>query len=244
MRAVIIIPTYNHLNDCLKPCIDSLMKHTHLNDEYGHRVVVVANGCADETESYLNEIAASHSWLYYIIRREQLGYTKAVNIGISRALEFKDCNRFVLLNNDTVILPHALDGWIETLNKGFDDPCVGITGPVVKTEEEAMLPFVIFFCAMIGRNVFEAIGLLDEAFGPGFGEDVDFCARAAAAGFKFAQAPAGTGEPAITDGMYVCDFPIYHAGTKTFGEYYGYDEIVKRNRRILIDKYGGRVRHL
>jgi GT2 family glycosyltransferase len=50
---------------------------------------------------------------------------------------------------------------------------------------------------MIKREVFDKIGLLDEQFGLGYHEDVDFCIRAEDAGYKLLE----TGS-----------FPIYHRG--------------------------------
>ncbi len=41
-----------------------------------------------------------------------------------------------------------------------------------------------FFCTMIHRRVFETIGLLDESYGVGFGDDDDYCRRAEKAGFQ------------------------------------------------------------
>lgn len=43
--------------------------------------------------------------------------------------------------------------------------------------------WVTFCCALIHRDVFEKIGLLDERF-KFTGEDVDFCVRAKKAGFE------------------------------------------------------------
>ena len=50
----IIIPTYNHLEDCLKPCIESIIKHTILNDDI--EIIIVANGCIDGTKDYIDNI--------------------------------------------------------------------------------------------------------------------------------------------------------------------------------------------
>jgi GT2 family glycosyltransferase len=43
---------------------------------------------------------------------------------------------------------------------------------------------VSFFCTMIRRDVFARIGWLDEAYGMGWGEDDQFCWRAAKVGFR------------------------------------------------------------
>ena len=64
-------------------------------------------------------------------------------------------------------------------------------------------PFVNGFCFMIARPVIEAIGLMDEdSFPLGYGEENDYCIRAADAGFELA----------IADDTYV-----FHAKSRSFG---------------------------
>jgi GT2 family glycosyltransferase/glycosyltransferase involved in cell wall biosynthesis len=65
------------------------------------------------------------------------------------------------------------------------------------------LPFVNGFCFMMRRAVIAAIGFMDEEnFPVGFGEENDYCIRAADAGFGLA----------IADDVYV-----FHAKSKSFG---------------------------
>lgn len=65
------------------------------------------------------------------------------------------------------------------------------------------LPFVNGFCFMIKREVIDKIGFMDEENFPiGYGEENDFCIRAADAGYELA----------IADDTYV-----FHAKSKSFG---------------------------
>jgi GT2 family glycosyltransferase/glycosyltransferase involved in cell wall biosynthesis len=65
------------------------------------------------------------------------------------------------------------------------------------------VPFVNGFCFMIKRAVLDAVGFMDEEnFPVGYGEENDFCIRAADAGFLLA----------IADDTYV-----FHAKSKSFG---------------------------
>ncbi len=236
-RTAIIIPTYNHLEDCLKPCLQSIMRFTNLDDKEGHRVIVIANGCSDNTGPYLRGIASIYPWLYFEIVDEQLGYTKAANLGLKKAMEFEDFDRFVLLNNDTVLLDQNRDAWLEILNSGFANEKTAVTGTVMKRDEVvSSIEFLIFFCVMLSRKAVETIGLLDEEFSPGFGEDMDYCERARKAGFEICRVPIGE-QPRIEGGMYLCSFPLYHAGTKTFINEPKYQEVIARNRRRLVEKH-------
>ena len=64
-------------------------------------------------------------------------------------------------------------------------------------------PFINGFCFMISREALSAVGYMDEENFPiGFGEENDFCIRAADAGFELA----------IADDVYV-----FHAKSKSFG---------------------------
>ena len=60
---------------------------------------------------------------------------------------------------------------------------------------------LVFFCVMIKREVINKIGLLDEKFGVGLGDDDDYCHRAEAAGFRLA---------------FVGNLEIYHKHKATF----------------------------
>lgn len=236
-RTAIVIPTYNHLVDCLIPCLESIIKYTYLNDDDGARVVVVANGCVDGTKEYLDDLMYAFPWLYVIDVKEQLGYTKATNLGIKLVREqMSDAERVVLLNNDVFLLEQGTDCWLEMLDAGFSDEKVLVTGPVAKKEEVALIDFLIFLCVMIRPDAFDKIGLLDEEFSPGFGEDVDFCMRVVNAGYKWLQVPVGF-DVKLAGDLYACGIPIFHHGTKTFKEEPTHDEVVERNRQLLIRKY-------
>ena len=154
----IVIPTYNHCSDLLKPCLESIKACTNLENV---EVLVIANGCKDETREYVNSLGGPFKLLWF---DAALGYTKATNEGIKAA----SGEYIILLNNDTVILkPEDKNAWIDMLLAPFKtDSKVGATGPMLVHCPYANRDFIIFFCIMIKRGVFDKIGLLDEAFNP------------------------------------------------------------------------------
>lgn len=227
MKVSIIIPTYNHWDDCLKPCLESLAAQT---DFVGVEVIIVANGCADDTRSLL---VSDRRWFTTVWFDSPLGYTKAVNAGLLAATgEF-----VVLLNNDTKILPSPKNDWLDKLLKPFDDPEVGVTGPMKEWNEAAQRKFIIFFCAAFRRKFVQEIGYLDEAFSPGYGEDVDYCAKIEDRGYKIVQVP-DEAKRYYADNRATGDFPIYHAGNVTFKNWPGGEELIARNWKILSQRYG------
>ena len=240
-KVSVIIPTYNHLEDCLKPCLDSIMKHTDLNDEI--EILVVANGCTDGTKKYvegLNQPSIKLVWF-----EEALGYTKSTNEGMKVA----QGDYIVLLNNDTVILDHDTplykqekNAWIKILMEPFEkDSTVGISGPLGLHDDYADYNVLIFFCVMIKRELIDKIGLLDESYSPGGGEDIDYCVKAELAGYRLAKVPESE-EQGFT-WTNIGSFPIYHAGEGTFNDIEEYGKrIIKENGLKNLKKYNKHIK--
>jgi len=158
MKYSIIIPTYNHLEDCLKPCIESIIKYTDLVDM---EILISANGCTDNTKKYIEGLGIPFKLVW---NEKAVGFAKAVN----EAIEISKGDYIVLLNNDILLLDRKRNEWLEMLVEPFKDSSVGITGPLLDPSGPAGGEyFIIFFCVMIKREVFNKIGLLDPIFGVG-----------------------------------------------------------------------------
>lgn len=245
MYASIVIPTYNHLDDCLKPCLTSILKMTTIPDV---EIIVVANGCTDGTRQYLTQDLKGVKNLKVVWSDEPLGYTKATNLGIKQAKG----EYVVLLNNDTVFLDKMGDGpnaipvppntWLDMLTEPLKrDPKVGLTGPMQAWSPEANQNFIIFFCVCIRRTLFDEIGILDESFSPGFGEDTEFSIRAVEHGYRFVQVPDMQhhyNEP----GRMVGHFPIWHEGEATFREHPEGWELLTKNRLALVKRFAKEIK--
>lgn len=227
----IVIPTFNHLEDFLKPCLASVREHTDLDR---CEVIVVSNGSTDGTEEFLRTLPGKS--FRALVHADPLGFPAAANAGIREARgEF-----VVLLNNDTVLLPQPRNLWIDLLAAPFrGNHRVGISGPVKfnfpcgATRRRA----IAFWCAMIRRAVFAQCGLLDEIFSPGMGEDADLSIKAEKAGWALVRVPKD-GETEFGKGMPEQVFPIYHRGSGTFGER-DHSDVRARNDRILGERHGG-----
>jgi len=231
MKYTIIIPTYNRCDELLVPCIESIKQYTDLSIT---EVIVVANGCTDNTKEYVESLGSPFKLIW---SDEALGYTKAVNLGILQAQgEF-----VILLNNDTVLLPQDNNYWLNWMSSMFDDPKMGVVGPLMLHDDYADVDCIIFFCVMIPKKLFDELGILDEIYTPGGGEDIDFSAKAALAGYKVsALEPTEYSKIANTN---VGTFPIWHRDNQTFKhipEYTNY--IVKRNGLINAKRYNKNIK--
>jgi O-antigen biosynthesis protein len=227
MKYSIVIPTYNHCDDLLKPCIESVIRNSDMSQI---ELIIVANGCTDNTKEYVENINHNVKLIWI---NDPIGYTKAINIGIQQATG----EYVLLLNNDAQVLDYwHKNQWLDVLTQPFlTDDKMAITGTNRYREHEINKDFLIFFCVLIKQTVFKQIGLLDEIFSPGYGEDIDFCIRVENSGLKWQCVDITT----IQDGRHIGYFPLYHEGTATFRdqlEYYS--QIVARNKLILIDRYG------
>jgi len=231
MKYSIVIPTYNHCEKYLKPCIDSIIKYSNMEDV---ELIVSANGCKDNTKAYLDYLGTAIRGLKVVWCDAPLGYPRAVNEGIKVAINSK----IVLLNNDTILLEQNKNQWLEMLESPFfQDDSVGITGPIIQHSPDAGRDFCVFFCVMIDRKVFNKIGLLNEEYGVGTGEDAEFCIEAVNAGFKMVESAP---KELMNEQMYSGGFPIYHVGEGTVHDtslVQDFNGVFARNSRKLARKY-------
>lgn len=230
MKYSIIIPTYNHLNDCLKPCVESLIKFTDFTDV---ELIIVANGCKDGTREYLQSLKIPN--LKTIWFDEPLGYTIATNVGIRASRgEF-----VILLNNDCVMLNQERNTWIKQLVEPFEKRNdIGITGASKLYSRDANYDFVIFFCAMMRRSMIDRIGLLEERFTPGGGEDIDYAAKVQNLGYRVMEVPDD--RLFWTHSTY---FPIYHAAESTVHGVEGWEASFQKNMQTVSKLHKKPIKH-
>ena len=222
MKYCIIIPTYN-LYYFLQKCIDSIFATTDMSDK---EIIVISNGCVDGTKEYLNSKMLQA--LYFDV---PLGYPRAVNEGLKIATG----EYIILLNNDVELMDSS---WINTLLQPFiEHENCGITGPGKWMETVGGKEWSIcaFWCAMFKKELVDQIGMLDEIFSPGCGEDIDFCIRAALIG----KISIGVRDD-IETGYYV-NFPINHFGGATFSQKHEETQArIKISKEILTERYNGK----
>lgn len=221
----IVIPTYNHCDDLLRPCIESLLKCTDLSSI---EIVVVANGCTDNTREYVESLGSIAKLVWH---QDAIGYTRAANEGIQASRgEF-----VLLLNNDTEILPSEHNHWLQRLYQPFvNNSKMMASGTLELYDHDVENKFLVFCCVLIRRSAFELLGLLDEGFSPGYGEDIDFCMRILDAGLEF----ICVDETKLIDNINVGTFPLWHKSNKTFEAIPEYASVVvKRNQETLRNRY-------
>jgi GT2 family glycosyltransferase/SAM-dependent methyltransferase/glycosyltransferase involved in cell wall biosynthesis len=242
-KASIVVVTYNNLA-LNRLCLESIARNT----EYpNYEVIVVDNASADGTPAYLKHVASRFPNVSVILNAENLGFAKANNQGIGRALG----EYIVLLNNDTIVPP----GWLTRLLRYLDDPQVGLVGPVtnfVGNEAKIDVPYTRYtefetfardyttaheglvadihmlamFCIAMRRETYVKVGQLDEQFGLGMFEDDDYSHRVRESGLRV---------------ICAADIFIHHVGQASFKKLIRsgtYDELFDRNKGLFEAKWG------
>ncbi len=185
MSITIIIPVYNQLK-FTKLCIKNISKNT-LNIDY--KILVVDNASSDGTAKFLKRNKIS-----FIYNKKNMGVARAWNQGIKKALSDYVC----IINNDIIVSKDWLKGLLDVyelihnagiispgtregaLNYDFDSYAEQYVNKMKKIKEDGFFGW----CMIIKKDRFKKIGVFDERFVTGIGEDTDFYIRLKKAGFK------------------------------------------------------------
>ena len=240
----IVVPVYNALGDLVR-CVDSVLAHT--GGDW--RLILIDDGSPDPAiRGYFATLAQRGLPNVVLASNERnLGFTLTANRGMREARPEADV---VLLNSDTVVTRGwlvalarcaASDHRIGTITPFSNNAeicslprfCVNNPWPqgddpeafVAALERAAVptypdLPTGVGFCLYIRRTLIDLIGLFDPAFGLGYGEENDYCMRAAAAGFR----------------NVLCeDAFVLHLGGSSFGD--KRTDLSARNTALLLERH-------
>lgn len=203
MNVSIVIPSYGSYH-LLDRCLQGIYQNSDVDKL---EIIVVCNGSDDESIKLVTQNNLKLIWI-----REPIGFTKATNLGIKIVTN----PITIVMNTDAYIMSFwPKNQWIQKLIQPIlDDETVGISGLTRMYSEWG--EYTPFFCTAIRSSLFDEIGLLDEDFSPGYGEDLDYCIRARKKRYKVVIAHEGTDDH--ENSRIVSTFPIYHEGEQSFSK--------------------------
>ena len=235
----IIILSYNTM-DLTKQCIESI-RATNLRESY--EIIVIDNNSSDQSVSWLKK----QEDIVLVCNETNVGFPAGCNQGARLA---KPENNILLLNSDTIVPDNALF-W---LRMGlYENNTVGATGSISnnvtnyqQVEENditdktyhaiakrynilSINPYekkswLVGFCMLIKRNVWEEVGFLDERFTPGNYEDTDY-------GFRII-------ERGYTNLLCKNSFVFHYGGSGFNKNRSKYLELLRKNREQFTQKWG------
>jgi GT2 family glycosyltransferase len=238
-RVDIIVPIYNGAA-YFEPCLRSVLRWT--SPEMA-RIVAADDASTPESRQVLAALQAANPRLEVLWAERNQGFLRNCN----HAIRATSGEFVLLLNSDTLATP----GWLERMlraaatderiglvnaltSSGFEWCVPVIAGGNVLTMAEAVaahgpgtpLDVVPTFghCLMIRRKPLEALGLLDEAYGRGWYEDLDLFMRFVSQGWR---------------GVAACDAYIFHRGEASFDRRKDQEEL-ERNRLLFNGRWGAR----
>jgi GT2 family glycosyltransferase len=189
----IIVPIYNHsypLWHYTGHCIGSVREHTD-KDITPYELIVVDNGSPIKPGA-LSDYKADK----VIVNGQNMGVAHAWNQAIRASRGGYIC----LLNNDTMVFDHWMEDLQECLKLRdfvmatpmYGDSYARATESAVirdkwtdKPLEESFSDFRDFSCVICKKDLFDNIGIFDEQFGLGYGEDLDLFKRMDLAGKRY-----------------------------------------------------------
>jgi GT2 family glycosyltransferase/glycosyltransferase involved in cell wall biosynthesis len=220
----VVIPVYRGRVET-KRCLDSVLADT---ARPAGRVIVVDDQSPEPALTALLDRLAASGRIVLLRNQDNLGFVASVNRGIEAA----GAHDVALLNSDTEVpqgwlarlaghayaapriasvSPFSNNATICSYpgNAGGPPP-FGLRPAALDDAARAAnagrfveLPTTVGFCMYIRRAALAEIGRFDEqAFGKGYGEENDFCLRAAARGWRH---------------LLACDILVVHKGAVSFG---------------------------
>lgn len=204
-RISIIIVLYNKAGLTLK-CLRSLSASQGIQFE----IIVVDNASSDETQALMSRVYG----VRYFRNEQNEHFLKAVN----QAADYATGEYLLLLNNDTEVMPDALERAVCRIESSSNIGAVGgkivlldgslqEAGSIIwqdasclgygRGEDPEAPPFqfmrAVDYCSgaflLTRRSLFESLGRFDTRFAPAYYEETDYCVRLLEAGYEIIYDP-------------------------------------------------------
>lgn len=242
----IVLTVYNAPGDVLL-CLQSLANSL---DFSRAELVIVDDASQKETQKILDDFAAEYPCVTLIRHEKNQGYLHSVNDGISHAagdiITLLNSDTYIPRDFTTRILscfehdekigvaspvlshgnPFSVPLTFQKQELNAQSLPVLVDAVNKKAHEiSPCYPDIVFpdgACFSIRRSCLEAIGLFDEAYSPGYFEELDFCMRAHKRGFRC---------------VFMENLYVYHKSHASFGKKKT-SEYMARNQKRFHNDWG------
>jgi GT2 family glycosyltransferase len=229
----IIMPCYGNY-EISRTAIESVMNN--IGDGIDWNLVLINDGADKKLEQYFKGLEKYRTNVKHITNRPNMGWIKSINQGIRAS-----GSEYVLFANNDIEILDGEPGWLLKMVYSLQAEGVGAVGPISNHVmgfqhmdynrtillSEHFTTFLIGFCMLVKREAIEKIGVLDEKFGIGGNDDLDYSIRLRRAGYRLK----------VVRNVYV-----YHKGSQSLK--IAFDDVDKedrRTRKILVEKWGQRT---
>lgn len=236
----IVIPVYN-APEWVKLCVYSIFINT--PKEYLGKVYLMNDNSNSLTLNCLKNLKNKYPEnIELITNKENLGFVKNSNKG----LKLSKAKYVLLLNTDCIISKNTIPKLISHIEKNRK---MGLICPISSNAANLTLEMfngfsysqmdsllekkfrgknfdactVVGNCLMITRECLKTVGLLDEAYGMGYGEETDYQFKAMEEGFEAKVA---------------IDTYVYHKAEASFGQSKAKEERLAKNRELFFSRWG------
>lgn len=197
-------------------------------------LILVNDGMKDkQLTNYLRRLSEARNDTILIENKYNIGWIKVINQGFRFAK-----SKYVMMINNDIIVPDNMKDWLYKMCLFLNcNKKAGAVGPVsnyvmglqdVRYNKTFLglhtkANFLIGFCMLLKKEVIDDIGFLDERFGMGGNDDLDYSIRMIKAGYD----------------LYILrDVFIQHIGTQSLPDLGDVAELENKTREILVDKWG------
>jgi GT2 family glycosyltransferase len=203
---LVFVPVFGQL-DLAKRTLRSLDAHTPKDVSF-----LVVDDCGQDrvADAWLDEVLQTSRVRQLIVNEENLGFVRSANLAFAR----RGGHDVVVVNSDVVVFA----GWLGHLQTAASKGVASVTAlsnngsiatvrnptayptieslAVLAAQADAVapppydIPVGVGHCIYLSDAALSAVGGFDEAFSPGYGEEVDWSIRARRCGWRHVAAPA------------------------------------------------------
>lgn len=250
-KTTIIVPVWGHLK-YTKEFINSLYSATPHEEfdliivDNASKDVVDENGKKDKTPKYLKKIVEVYKNIHVITNSSNEGYIGGINAGLRLIDTWDKKPEFIIYGNNDVTFT---EDWLPKMKHWFNEyENLGALGPISNNVAgpqhmrwnvnfgDSFQPnakYLIGFWMMVRYKVYEQVGKLDDAFGLGFSDDLDYSIRI-------------KDKPYNNEANWVLgvarDVVIYHEGSASYRDFHKteqeYKDDLEKKQAILEKKWG------